>query len=425
MKVCHISKFDLSGGAARSAWRLHGGLRGIGVDSRMLVLLKRSHDSNVFRHVSPANLFTRKFRAAGQRLVDRQKERWMRAVSPLSECFSGDRNPRGMTMELSLRSDDIVNLHWVADLLDYASFFPAVATERPIVWTLHDMNPFTGGCHYDNECGRHIDQCGACPALGSELVNDPSRRIWNRKAKVFRQLPADRLHIVAPSSWLRREAQNSSLFKPFRTHHIPYGIDTEEFAPRDQHFSRELLGLPKDSRIVLFIAANLTNQRKGAHLLFEALSRLASIENLLLVSLGSNSNTLNTHLPIAHLGNISDDRLLSAAYSAANVMAIPSLQDNLPNTVLESMACGTPVVGFDTGGIPDMVRPRETGWLAPVANSERFAEHIREALENRTLRDRLSKNCRRVALQEYTLSIQATRYMNLYRDLSNAKTSRD
>jgi glycosyltransferase involved in cell wall biosynthesis len=197
---------------------------------------------------------------------------------------------------------------------------------------------------------------------------------------------------------------------------IPYGLDTSAFRPRETEGLRQTLGIPADHRIVLFVAQSTHNRRKGFDLLVEALGALAH-EKVALVSIGSRAPDLEVAGLHVHLGSLSSDLLLSVFYALADVFVVPSRQDNLPNTVLEAMACGTPVVGFDAGGIPDMVRPGETGWLAEADNPRALRDAIDEALRSDAERERRGQRSRAVVEAEYALDLQARRYHDLYRTL--------
>jgi len=311
---------------------------------------------------------------------------------------------------------DIINLHWIADFVDYQHFFGECVSGTPIVWRLSDLNPFTGGCHYDKGCEKYKGKCGACPQLGSERENDLSRAIWERKQEAFAAIDANQLHFVAQSEWIQEQVKSSPLTGRFPTSIIPNGLDTTTFRPRDTDGLRNALEIPQEHRIVLFVAQTIRNHRKGFDLLNDALSSL-SVNDVTLLSIGGNEPELETTFLKRHLGTIESDLLLSIFYSLADLFVIPSRQDNLPNTVIESMACGTPVVGFDTGGIPDMVRPRETGWLAEVGDVQALKEAIRRALLNNKERERRGKCCRTVAEEEYNLLDQARQYVELYKSM--------
>jgi glycosyltransferase involved in cell wall biosynthesis len=212
---------------------------------------------------------------------------------------------------------------------------------------------------------------------------------------------------------MAKEARASSLFKDVPVEVIPNGLDPDRFFPRNTHGVATALGIPADHRIVLFVASD-TRARKGFDLLDKALSVLGA-EKTTLLSVGGDEPELESDLPHVHAGYVESDLLLSVFYSLADVFVIPSRQDNLPNTVLESMACGTPVVGFDIGGIPDMVRPGETGWLAEQEDVRALRLAIENALSDEAKRERMAKRCREVVEREYALAVQAKAYNNLYR----------
>jgi len=418
MKIVHLSTHDIKGGAARSAYRLHQGLLRAGHDSTMLVRDKTGSDPSVDHFQPPSDLAMRFRRRMRRGTIMREIGRYQNARPRGYELFSDDRTPFGATVVDQLPVCDVVNLHWIAGFLDYEMFFPQVTRSKPIVWTLHDMNAFTGGCHYDDGCERFKNSCGACPQLGSPVERDLSRAVWERKHRVLAGVKSGALHVVTPSRWLAEEAMRSSLFGGLPTIVIPYGIDVRAFAPRDKALARDVLGIPQEARVVLFLAEFVDNRRKGFPLLLEALPSCAkNVDRLLLVSLGSSPPKVETGASWMHLGSISDDRFVSLVYSAADVFVLPSLQDNLPNTVLEAMACGVPVVSFDAGGTIDLVRPGITGYLAPAFRVPAFASAITELLNSPAKRDEMARNCRRIVLEEYPLELQAQRYGDLYKSL--------
>jgi glycosyltransferase involved in cell wall biosynthesis len=383
----------------------------------MLVRYRRSDDPTIKKFEPPMDFFSRLRRRI-------RRERIQRAFNPYRdsrpdgyELFSDDRSEYGDTLLDQMPACDIVNLHWVARFLDYESFFRSIPQKTTVVWRLSDMNAFTGGCHYDAGCGKYNTGCGACPQLGSDDDGDLSRHIWERKRSIFERVDPAYLHFVAQSQWMKDEIQNSALLQRFPVTVIPNGLDIDVFAPRDQEVARDVLGIPQRAKVVLFVAGSLTNRRKGFALLANALERLHSLSGFFLLSVGYGKPSIDTSISHLHLGHLSNNRLLSLIYSAADLFAISSMQDNLPNTVLEAMSCGTPVVGFDVGGIPDMVRPGVTGLLAPVKDVEALRDAIVEILENPALREEMSENCRRIAVEEYALETQARRYAALYETL--------
>ena len=420
MRILHLSTSDSHGGAARAAFRLHTGLRRLGVDSAMLVLRRTSGDANVCELSWSGDLATRFRRRRRRRQITADFEPYKRSLPAGFEIFSDDRSEAGYDLVRQLPECDLINLHWVAGFVDHEILFKNLPPNVPLVWRLADMGALTGGCHYDGGCGGFTQRCGACPVLGSNTENDLSRAVWNRKHAALANIPDDRLNLVGTTQWIAGEAKRSSLLGRFRATVIPNGLDTTEFAPRDKGFSRDTLGVPGEARVVLFVADSAANKRKGFDHLAAALAGMSDEPNLFLLSVGGGKPNV-PNLPQLHLGKISHDRMLSVIYSAADVFVIPSLQESFGQTITEAMACGTPVVGFDTGGIPDLVRPGVTGELAKVCDAFALREAIRRVLNNRETWSQLSANCRRVAVEEYSLELQATRYERLYRTILEAQ----
>ncbi len=328
-----------------------------------------------------------------------------------AELFSDDRTPHSGEVLRQSPESDVFNFHSVYSFIDHRAFFQAVS--RPVVWTLHDMNAFTGGCQYTIQCRRFEDACGCCPQLGSDDEDDLSREVWSRKKTAYRRVSEQhQLHVVCPSEWMAEEARASTLLADVPVSVIPNGLDPDRFFPRDAEGVPVALGVPDDHRIVLFVASD-TRPRKGFDLLDNALSALGS-EKTTLLSVGGDKPELDSDLPHVHAGYVESDLLLSVFYSLADVFVIPSRQDNLPNTVLESMACGTPVVGFEVGGIPDMVRPGETGWLAEPEDVRSLREAIEASLSDDAVRRQRGERARAVVEEEYTLEVQARAYNNVY-----------
>jgi glycosyltransferase involved in cell wall biosynthesis len=415
VRITHLSKYDLIGGAARSAYRLQTGLRLAGQDSWMLVLEKQSADPAVLRFQPPRDLRTRARRGLQRRFLGRSETQIPLPAG--ASFFSDDRSQHGADVLRQLRDTEILNLHWVAGLIDYRAFFPALPNGIPIVWTLHDMNPFTGGCHFDDGCGRYIDACGCCPQLGSSDPQDISSDIWSRKKAAYSGVAGRPFHLVAPSRWLAQEAGKSSLFADFPTTVIPYGIDTDLFQPRDKRQAREELKIPEKSFVVLFLADSVSERRKGFTALTDALHLLKDIQGLCLLAVGRGAKSTHLEPRVVSLDYIGDENRLSVIYSAADIFLLPTLQDNFPNTALEALACGLPVIGSMVGGVPEIVRDGMTGALVEAGNPNALASAIEDFARNPERRKEMSVNCRRVAVEEYSLEIQARRYVELYKSL--------
>jgi glycosyltransferase involved in cell wall biosynthesis len=389
----------------------------------MLVEERKSADPHVCQFLPPSNVPNRLRRKLRRGAIAKDAARYPNRP-PSLDFFSDDRTPYGDTLVAQIPPCDVINLHWVAGFVDYEGFFPAASRLRtPLVWRLADMNAFTGGCHYDDHSGKFTQQCGACHQLGSTDPNDLSHQIWLRKKQALSQVPPGALHLVGTSRWIASEAKRSSLLGDRPVTIIPNGLDAQEFRPRDRRFSRDFFDLPPDAKIVLFAADSADTVRKGFAYLAEALAGMRDVGNLLLLSIGGGKPAIDPTVRHVHLGRIREDRILSLAYSAADVYVIASLQESFGQTVTESMACGTPVVGFASGGIPDMVRPGVTGYLAPTRDVAALRDAVKQVLSEPAKRAEMSANCRRVVLEEYSMEVQARAYAALYEQLCRERAA--
>jgi tetratricopeptide (TPR) repeat protein/glycosyltransferase involved in cell wall biosynthesis len=305
-------------------------------------------------------------------------------------------------------------LHWVAGALDYPNA-PLALRGKKIVWTLHDMNPFTGGCHYSGDCEKYKESCGACPQLGSNIEEDLARQNWNQKYYAFQNLD---LNIVTPSKWLANCASKSSLLSKFPVSVLPYGFPLDTFKPYPKTDIRKSLNIPENASVILFGADSIVNARKGFVYLLEALKRLPLKKDnpMVVLTFGGFPEGLQieTKHKIYNLGWIADESQIALAYSAADVFVIPSLEDNLPNTVIEAMACGVPVVGFDIGGIPDMIVHKKNGFLARPRDVDSLLEGIEWAISSPNGHKNISVLCRERVESKFALEVQAGAYKELY-----------
>ncbi|MEH2284448.1 MAG: glycosyltransferase family 4 protein [Nostoc sp.] len=419
MKILHISTHDISGGAARAAYRLHTGLQDIGLQSQMLVQEKYSADKTViapkirlFQGIAKAKLTIESLPLK----LYRQKK---------STPFFTQWLPDRVISKVSQINPDIINLHWISGGFMQIETFPKL--KRPLVWTLHDMWGFSGGCHVTGECDRYKVSCGACPQLNSGNEWDLSRWVWQRKVKAWKNL---NLTLVSPSSWLAQCARSSSLFQNLRIEVIPHGLDIQKYRPINQHFAREALNLPQDKKLILFGAIEATSDRnKGFHLLQPALQELSKSgwkDDLEVVIFGASQpeNPPDLCFKTHYLGHLHDAISLATVYSAADVMLVPSLQESFGQTASESFACGTPVVAFNSTGLKDIVDHQQNGYLAKPYEVEDFAKGITWVLENEQRLQKLSFYARDKAEQEFTLELQARRYSALFQEiLMTAKKS--
>jgi glycosyltransferase involved in cell wall biosynthesis len=417
MNVVHLSFTDIDGGASRAAWRVHRSLDLVGIDSAMFVGSRVSHDSDVTQYRPTGNLVSR-LRRVARRAVLRRDHKALRSRPAAWEAYWEDRTINGPEVGALAPAADIYHVHQITDFIDYEAL-PILAARAPLVWTLHEMTPFTGGCPYTYECVGFTRECGACPQLGSSDERDLSRAVWRRKQRIYGRIASTRMHVVGASQWIAAEARRSTLFNRFPVSVIPYALDTQVFRPmREARRLLDAFGVPPSARIVLFVAEYTSYPRKGFDLLDAALGGLRNTSDVALVSLGRGKPpTLKSDLPYVHLGALSEDSMIAAAYSMADVFVIPSRQDNLPNTVLEAMACGTPVVGFRVGGIPDMVHQGENGLLVPPGDIAALTAAIETLLADEPRRACMGVAGRRIAERDYSYRVQAERYSSLYRSL--------
>ena len=417
MKVVHVNTTDVIGGAARAVYRLHQGLIQKGCESSLYVMYKKSNDQAV-RQFEPQNGFIKRpYQELLKKKIEYEFSKYRETRPEGYESFNTDRKAFGNQFLDQLPGVNVINLHWVSYFLDYKSLFTNIPPATNVVWTLHDLNAFTGGCHYDLGCGRYLVGCGACPQLGSQDSFDLSKKVWRRKTKIFQSIPENRLTLIAPSKWLAEEARKSPLLRNFKIHTVPNGPDTTTFKPLNKDFLRKSFEISPNDRVVLFVSESIANRRKGFQVLRESLRRLENKQDLVLLSVGKEMPEIFSEIKHIHLGAINDDRRLAEIYNIADVFVIPSLQDNLPNTAIESLACGTPVVGSEVGGIPDIVRPNITGFLSKEGDPADLTMNIEKLLSDDNMRRSMSINCREVALREYSNDLQAEKYIEIYRSI--------
>lgn len=413
-RVVHVNFTERRGGAAIAANRLHHGLLTTNVDSHMLVYKKDTAEARVH----PIRL-SRIERAVRRAMIhnERPSRRDYPAFSGVQ--WSAGRVSTPVQRHLTTIAPQIVHLHWIGDGLLSVPTVKRLG-EYPLVWTLHDMWMFTGGCHYSDGCLRFRDSCGACPLLGSTSDHDLSRKTWEAKRRHWGDLP---MTVVAPSNWLAEQVRSSSLMRhldsQIHVQIIPNGLDLSRFRPYDQRFARDVLGLPPEKPLILFGAQHINDPRKGFGQLQAALRLLHDQgSDIEIVTFGDGGNNLDL-VGLRHhsLGTISDERLLALAYAAADVFVLPSTEDNLPNTVMEALACGLPSVAFNVGGLPDMIAHQQNGYLAAAFDAQDMAHGIAWILEDRERYARLRAEARLIAETQYDLAKIAGQYRALYDDL--------
>ena len=416
--ICHISTWDRSGGAAIAAHRLHKSLLNLGCGSSMFVqnrLLNREVDIFQFQRSPKFHLKVLR-RLRGLNLELSKKLYTFQRPEGLDK-FTDDRSGYCGEFIDAVPPSEILHFHWAADFIQMGNVVRRIGGQVPLVFTLHDMNLFTGGCHYDLNCGKFKTQCGACPQLGSNFLRDRAYCNFLRRRRAFKKLGSSDVKIVCPSAWMASEAASSKVLGHLDVEVIANGIDLDIFYARNKDNAREALGIPKHMRVVLFVSEATANKRKGLGLLVEALSAMTRKSGLLLLTVGNGIPENLPQLPHVHIGSINSESLMASVYSAADLFVAPYEQDNLPNTIIESMACETPVVAFDTGGIPEIVTHRLNGILLREKSANELGKELDTLLASDNEISRLSAGCRSEVERKFDSTKQGKRYLELYETL--------
>lgn len=416
MKIGFINYSDISGGAARATFTLAQGLLSLGNNLRLFVEGKETD----FTWIEPmAQNFTRARLRSLIPSIDALPSIFYKRILGPQMSFNYIATNNTLKKKLEIFNPDIVNFHWVGG--GYAPINLIKNIKIPIVISLYDMWAFTGGCHYDNFCNRYVEKCGSCPLLTSK------RRDITSLAIALKQNAYDAAHItfVSPSQALTSAAKKSYLLKNQRIETIPHGLDFSRFKIIDRQIAREQLGIPKDRIYLLFgCTGGVNDERKGFKYIRDALIRMQNIlpQNTTLLLFGTSNNPFektNLNFSTISIGKLYDDASLSLLYSAANITLMPSKQEALGLMSMESMACGTPVVGFGDTGLADIIEHQLTGYLSKLNDTEDFSRGILWTLQN-------VKNENRVYLRDgmikkFEIKRVADMYEKLYMQLLHQK----
>jgi glycosyltransferase involved in cell wall biosynthesis len=414
LKILTLNSHDSSGGAARAAYNLYRGLQNLGLDSRMLVSTKASEDYGV---IGP-NTKLKKMRSLFSPYIDDLPKKYFSSLNENLHSPAWYSNIKADA--INKINPDIFHLHWVQG--GYLSVKTISKLNKPIVWTLHDMWPFSGAEHYSNGSFRFKEGYNINNRPEGESGFDLNRWVWKRKKKAWSKIR--NLTVVAPSNWMAECARESILFKDRRVEVIHVGLDHTLYRPRDKDTVRRILGMPLDKKIILIGAMNfLKDKRKGGHLIkraFENLVNQGLHDNAIVYILGTSVPKIeeNFGFETYYYGSGRDDLSLALLYSAVDVFVAPSIEENFSATVFESLSCGTPVVAFNIGGMPDMIMHNKNGYLAEPFDTDDLANGIQWVL-NDSQWEELSKNAREYIKRECTLEIQAKRYKKIYEEIIN------
>lgn len=413
MKVVHLSTYHTFGGAAIAALRLHHALLDEGVQSEMLVAERQGNDINVTAFAN--DFFAKKlnfWRFVTERLYFSVQAKTKDVRFHFSPLLTGT----AISKHPLVQSADVIHLHWINfGFLSLKSLEELFSLGKPIVWTMHDMSTFTGGCHYSRDCDHYLTHCHHCPYLRKPAAKDLSFRVFAQKKKLFINAP---LTLVSPSKWLAELSQKAASTQHLNTVSIPNLIDTNGFKVINKMVAKTKLGLNPHKKWILFAGVNTQDPRKGFAYFKEATNLLQNKQNewgIVVFGKAQPEALVELGLEVKSLGSIPSHEV-AGVYQAADVMVVPSLEDNYPNTIIEAMACGTPVVGFNTGGIPEQIVHRQTGYVAELYSSEDLAKGIRFVLENVDYEELSDKN-RQIVEERNAAGIVAKQFIYLYKTL--------
>lgn len=423
--VLQIGTYYGKGGAARAMQRLHRGL------------IRRGHASQIVSRERPATDSIISIKP-----LDTERDRKEHFLSSAIQRFYIDSNRTALSNTLFTfyqpgldltcleiaHSADIIHLHWIIDEMTPQMVKQLMSLKRPIVWTLHDQWAFTGGCHYSAGCMAYCSNCESCPQLDRDPLKITETLLKDKKELFDNPL----LTIVTPSQWMADCAAKSTVFRNHRIEVIPNGLDPSVFSPMPKAYAKKMFGINERSKTILFCAFAGDEKRKGfsdikaaigyAMSNFEFRRKVEKSEFELLFLGGSEQTFDQTELPVKNLGLFDSDSEIAMAYAAADLFVLPSLEDNFPNTMLEAMSCGTPIIAYSTGGIPEAIIDGDNGLIVPTGDYRKLGDAIFSLMENEALLKHMGGRAREKALREFTMDTQATRHFHLYEELLRDKS---
>ena len=413
MRVLIVNTSERTGGAAVAANRLMEALNNNGVKAKMLVRDKQT-DSLTVVGLGNGVMAQRHF------LLERLSI-WRKLHFSKKHLFDIDFANTGfdITKMREFKEADVIHLHWINQgMLSLRGIKKILDSGKPVVWTMHDVWPATAICHYTKGCNAFKNVCRNCKILpGGGSSHDVAWKVWNRKLQVLKD---QHVSFVACSRWLEAQAKQSSLLSGHSVTSIPNPIDTRVYKPCDKTEARKRLGLPLDKRIILFVSQRVTDERKGMAFLSEAIEKLAcekpeTGKNTVVAILGGHAEDIEGKLalPVFPLGYVNDDKKIVDVYNAVDVFVLPSLEDNLPNTIMEAMACGVPCVGFKVGGIPEEIDHKKNGYVAEYRDSKDLMNGIEWVLQEADYNAICQAAFRKVATT-YSQNAVSLKYIEVY-----------
>ena len=408
MRVLIVNTSERTGGAAVAANRLMKALNNNGVKAKMLV---RDKESDTLTVVGLPRTGLSRWHFLWERFVI-----FCRLHFSREHLFDIDIANAGsdITRLREFQEADIIHLHWINQgMLSLSGIRKILESGKPVIWTMHDIWPATAICHVTLNCRYFTTQCSQCRLLpGGGSDSDLSVSIWRKKQRILQE---GNIYFVACSRWLESEAKKSALLKGQKITSVPNPIDTHIYRRGNKEEARQRLGLPIDRKLILFASQRVTNDYKGMNYLIEACRLLADIPHLGVLILGGHAEDVVEQLPLEAypLGYVNDEQRIVDVYHAADVFVLPSLSENLPNTIMEAMACGVPCVGFRVGGIPEEIDHRRNGYVAEYRNAEDLARGIRWILTEADY-EGLCQNAVHKVAQNYSQQSVAMKYLDVY-----------
>lgn len=413
MRVFTLNLSDSVGGAAKAAYRIHQAVRGLGVDSSLVVYRKTLHDPHI---IGPKNNF--------EMLFDRFRSGIGVLVARLMRTRNSDYHspaifPTSWSQKLNLSHTDVVHLHWIHGEMMSVSDLGSI--EKPLVWTLHDMWAFSGAEHYSENL-RWKEGYKQSNRPQDEAGFDLNRWTWLRKQKAWKTP----IQIVTPSQWLASCVKDSTLMRDWPVEVIPNPIDVDQWTPVDKKIAREKLGLPQDVPLILFGAiGGAADPRKGFDLLQEALQKLSGkINGLELVVFGQAApvQPVDLGFPVHYLGHLASEVEMQMAYSAADALIAPSRQEVFGQTASEAHACGCPALAFEGTGLADVIEHQKTGYLVKEGDVQDLANGITWILESVSQSNALNLAARKRAVDKFSYPVVAQQYKDIYSKVMKSKS---
>lgn len=410
MKVIILSTYDTRGGAAIAAYRLMEALQKSQIDAKMLVAVKESDHPSIFQASSLGGNKRQFINLALEKALFLPHEKDSTARFQFSTAnvgYSINKHPL-------IQEADVIHIHWTLQgFLSLNEIKKLQALNKKIAWTLHDMWAFTGGCHYSGNCNHYLQDCGHCQFLRKPKENDLSFKILNKKRVVYQNII-----FTTCSTWLGKLAKSSSLLKNFPVKAIPNPIDINIYKPSENKLElRKKLSLNPNKDYILFGASSLSDTRKGLQYFIDAMNLYrknhAQVPSVILYGSQEHDVQLDGY-EVIHVGFLNQKELIQY-YQASDIYAITSLEDNLPNTVMEAIACGLPILTFETGGIPDMVQHEKNGYVANYQSAEDIAHGLHRMLHEVDL-EQWSLHSRNYCVQNFQEKVIAQQFIDLYQE---------